>query len=491
MKRLAQSAILLLTVILLDSCARNPVTGKNQLMLMSKDQEIAMGQQSDPEVIAFFGLYDDKKLQDFISKKGKEMAAISHRKNLPYEFKIVDSPVVNAFAIPGGYVYFTRGIMAHFNDEAAFAGVLGHEIGHIAARHSAKQYTNAMLGQIGLVAGSVLSPEFAQFADVAQTGLQLLFLKFGRDAETQADKLGVEYSTKIGYDANRMADFFTTLDRLSSESGADEVPTFLSTHPDPADRERTVAKLANDWKRKVKADEYEINRDDYLRMIDGIVYGEDPRQGFVENGVFYHPEMKFQFSVPSSWAVQNTPQQVQMAPQDGSAVMILTLAAGNSLQEAAQATLQKYGLNVLDSKQDNVNGLPAIVVVADQTASQQGQAQQTVRTLMYFIQYGGNIYNLIGATAAQNFNAYAQLFQSAMGTFRELTDPAMLNKQPERVRIRTVGRDGTLRQALTSLGSEEKRLDELSILNGMTLDDPVHRGMLIKVLEQSNTLVRR
>jgi predicted Zn-dependent protease len=420
------------------------------------------------------------------------MAAISHRKNLPYEFKIVDSPVVNAFAIPGGYVYFTRGIMAHFNNEAAFAGVLGHEIGHIAARHSAKQYTNAMLGQIGLVAGSVLSPEFAQFADVAQTGLQLLFLKFGRDAETQADKLGVEYSTKIGYDANKMADFFTTLDRLSSESGAEEVPTFLSTHPDPADRERKVAKLANDWKQKVKDDEYEVNRDQYLRMIDGIVYGEDPRQGFVENDVFYHPQLKFQFSVPSAWAVQNTPEQVQMAPKDGSAVMILTMAAGNSLEEAAQGTLQKYGLTVIDSKKDNVNGLPAIAVVADQSAGQQGQqAQQTVRTLMYFIQYGGNIYNIIGATSAQNFNTYAQLFQSTMGTFRELTDPAMLNKQPERVRIRTVGSDGTLGQALTSLGVDQKRLEELSILNGMNIDDPVRRGMLIKVLEQSNTLVRR
>jgi predicted Zn-dependent protease len=181
-------------------------------MLMSKGQEIAMGQQSDPEIVAFFGLYDDERLQRFINEKGKQMAAVSHRKELPYEFKIVDSPVVNAFAVPGGFVYFTRGIMAHFNNEAEFAGVLGHEIGHITARHSAKQYSNAMLGQIGLVAGSVISPEFAQLADVAQQGLQLLFLKFGRDAESQSDKLGVEYSTKIGYDASEMAGFFSTLD---------------------------------------------------------------------------------------------------------------------------------------------------------------------------------------------------------------------------------------------------------------------------------------
>ncbi|HEU5148023.1 MAG TPA: M48 family metallopeptidase, partial [Chryseosolibacter sp.] len=297
MKRLGFSSIIVIVFLLLDSCAKNPVTGKSELMLLSKDQEIAMGQQSDPEIVAFFGLYEDERLQNFIKQKGQEMASISHRPELPYEFKIVDSPVVNAFAVPGGFVYFTRGIMAHFNNEAEFAGVLGHEIGHITARHSAKQYSRAMLGQVGLVAGSVISPEFAQFADVAAQGLQLLFLKFGRDAESQSDKLGVEYSTKIGYDASEMAGFFSTLDRLSAESGQ-EVPTFLSTHPDPADRERRVAKLAADWRKKTNAANLEVDRENYLKMIDGIIYGEDPKQGFVENNVFYHPVLRFQFTVP-------------------------------------------------------------------------------------------------------------------------------------------------------------------------------------------------
>src|SRR5690606_30412708 len=146
MKRFGFGGCLLIMILLADSCAKNPVTGKNELMLLSKEQEIAMGKQSDPDIVAFFGIYQDEKLQNFIDVKGEAMAAVSHRPDLPYEFKIVDSPVVNAFAVPGGYVYFTRGIMAHFNNEAEFAGVLGHEIGHITARHSAKQYSNAMLG---------------------------------------------------------------------------------------------------------------------------------------------------------------------------------------------------------------------------------------------------------------------------------------------------------------------------------------------------------
>lgn len=485
MKRLALSGSIMIMLLLLDSCAKNPVTGKNELMLMSKDQEIAMGKQSDPDIVAFFGLYEDQRLQNFINEKGKQMAAVSHRKELPYEFKIVDSPVVNAFAVPGGFVYFTRGIMAHFNNEAEFAGVLGHEIGHITARHSAKQYSNAMLGQVGLVAGSIISPEFAQFADVAQTGLQLLFLKFGRDAESQSDKLGVEYSTKIGYDASEMADFFSTLDRLSSQSGGEEVPTFLSTHPDPADREQRVAKLAADWKRKVKATDLEVNREEYLKMIDGIVYGEDPKQGFVENNVFYHPVLRFQFSVPSTWALQNTPQQVQMVPKDGRAVMMLTLAQGNSLDAAAQTAVQNYQVNVLESERSTINGLPAVVLIGDQQNEQQAQqaAQQSVRLIMCLIQHGEHIYNIIGASTQADFNAYMQLFQSTIGSFQELNDQSKINKQAERVRVKTVSQDGTLAQALTSLRVDQKRTEEVAVLNGMDLNDRVERGMLIKVIE--------
>lgn len=479
MKRIAMAAIVLLVYLLFNSCAKNPVTGKNDFMLMSKEQEIAMGKQSDPEIKAFFGVYEDPKLQAFINEKGQQMAAISHRPDLKYEFKVVDSPVVNAFAVPGGYVYFTRGIMAYFNNEAEFAGVLGHEIGHITARHSAKQYSNAQIAQIGLLAGSVISPEFAQVADIASTGVQLLFLKFGRDAESQSDKLGVQYSTKIGYDAQEMAGFFETLDRMREQSGGEEVPTFLSTHPDPADREKKVAKEAANWKKKTDAAQLKVNRDSYLRMIDGIVYGDDPKQGFVEHNVFYHPELKFQFPVPSQWALQNTPQQVQMAPSDGRAVMMLTLAQGNDLETAARNVLQQYQLSVVESRRTDVNGLPAVVVVADQ---QQQQQERGVRALVYLIQYGQNIYNMIGASSLADFNGYFQVFQNTMGGFSVLNDPDKINRQPRRIRIKTVQQAGTLAQALGNQG-DQKKMEELAVINGMALNDRVEKGTLIKVIE--------
>ncbi len=283
--------ILTLVVFVLSSCSRNPVTGKKELILMSEGQEINMGKSYDPQVTASYGIYEDERLQAFITKKGKEMAAISHRPHLPYEFKVVDSPVVNAFAVPGGFVYFTRGIMAHFNNEAEFAGVLGHEIGHITARHSAKQYSNQMLGQVLFIGGLIVSEDFRSFADIANQGMGLLFLKFGRDNESESDMLGVDYSSQIGYDAKEMADFFNTLKRMRDDGGQ-SIPTFLSTHPDPADRYNKVKQMANDKQSENPNKQYKVNRDSYLKMIDGIVYGEDPRQGYVENNVFYHPEPK-------------------------------------------------------------------------------------------------------------------------------------------------------------------------------------------------------
>ena len=483
MKQILLAGCLSATIFLFSDCATNPVSGKRQVVLMSEEQEIAMGKEADPQIVAQFGLYEDKALQDFITQKGKAMAAISHRPNLNYEFKIVDSEVLNAFAVPGGYVYFTRGIMAHFNNEAEFAGVLGHEIGHITARHSVAQQRNAILGQLGLIAGIVIAPGLAQFAEAASQGLGLLFLKFGRDAERESDELGVEYSSKIGYDAHEMASFFKTLERKSTEGGSEELPTFLSTHPNPGDRLVTVDKLATEWQTKLKLTNPQENRNEYLKKIDGLIYGEDPKGGYLENNVFYHPVLKFQFGTPANWAYQNTPQRVQFAPKDGKALMFLTLAPGSTLQEAANAVLQQYKLQTLESREVNVNGLRAIAVVADQQAQQQGQAP-VIRTLSYFIQQGTNIYHMIGVTSVNDFNSYSPSFTNTMQSFKELTDAAKINKKADRVRIKTVNQTGTLQQALRSVGVVEKKMEEFAILNGMTLTEQVTKGSLIKVIEQ-------
>ena len=484
MKKYILSGFCAASILLLNACSVNPVSGKKQLVLMSTEQEIAMGKEADPQIVAQYGLYESKELQSFITDKGKQMAAISHRPGLNYEFKIVDSEVLNAFAVPGGYVYFTRGIMAHFNNEAEFAGVLGHEIGHITARHSVAQQRNSILGQVGLIAGMVIAPNLAQFGQQASQGLGLLFLKFGRDAERESDGLGVEYSSKIGYDAQQMAGFFNTLERKSAGRG-EELPDFLSTHPNPGDRNTAVAKQAVDWKNQLNLTNPQINRNTYLKRIEGLIYGEDPKQGFVENNMFYHPVLKFQFPIPTNWSFQNSPQMVQMAPRDGKAIMNMTLIPGQSLEQAATEMLKQYGLQALESRNITVNGLNAISIVADQVQQQQqGQQQQqpAIRTLSYVIQYGGVFYHLIGVSQVNDFNTYAPSFTNTMQNFRELKDAAKLAKQPERIRIKTVAQSATLNQTLISFKMDSKRFEELAILNGMKLTDRLEKGSLIKVV---------
>jgi predicted Zn-dependent protease len=483
--------VLLSASVLWNGCARNPVTGKKQFMLMSKSQEQSMGMQYDPSIVAEFGVYEDATLQAFLNEKGQKMGAISHLPNQKFEFKLLDSPVVNAFALPGGYVYFTRGIMAHFNNEAQFAGVLGHEIGHVTARHSASQYSRSVLAQVGLIAGMVLSPQFAQFGNEASQGLQLLMLKYGRDAESQSDELGVEYSSKIGYDAHEMAGFFATLDRLSG--GAEgRLPTFLSTHPDPSDRNVRVGQLAGQWQQKnARGQTLAVNRDGYLRMIDGLMYGEDPRQGFVENSSFYHPELKFQYPIPSGWKTANTPQQVQMAPEDGKAVMILQLGQGQSLEAAAQAVAEKFKVQATASQRKTVNGLNALEVYGD--IVQEGQdangqpARQVLKTVSYYIQYGTMIYHFLGLSTEQDFAAYRGRMLATMTGFGALTDADKLNRQADRIKIEQLPRAMTLREALASYRQPNTRMEEIAILNGMQLTDQLRSGTLIKTVVNGGT----
>src|SRR5439155_13593299 len=196
---------LILCLLLLSACVRNPATGKREIVLVSESQEIAMGQQSDIQTREEYGVVDNAALQAYVQAMGKKLVAVSHRPNLEWHFTVVDSPVVNAFAIAGGYVYLTRGILAYLADEAELAGVMGHEIGHVTARHSVRQITREQLAQIGLGVGSVLSPTFGQFGNLAQSSAGLLFLRFSRDDEREADRLGVEYAARAAYDPREVS----------------------------------------------------------------------------------------------------------------------------------------------------------------------------------------------------------------------------------------------------------------------------------------------
>ncbi len=471
-------------IVLIPSCAVNPVTGKKQLMLMTEQQEVALGAQYHPSVLSTFGEYNDSpELSGFITEKGTEIGKISHRSNLDYHFKILDSPVINAFAVPGGYVYFTRGILAQFNNEAELIGVLGHEIGHITARHSVSQQSKQQLGQLLLMGGMIASEKFREFGMYAMQGMELLFLKFSRDNEREADRLGVEYTSKIGYDANEMANFFDVLNKMQMESEHGGVPTFMSTHPDPGERYKAVKLKSKVWQDSLQRTDWVVNSDSYLRMIDGLVYGEDPRQGFVENDFFYHPGMKFKYPVPGNWQVQNSPIQVQMAPKDGNALMIFTQAPQKTLEEAGQKTLQDLNLTVLDSKRTSVNGFPAIAAISQQVSQNQQTGEQLViKVMSYLIDYNNMILVFHGVASDSNFNTYYRTFEYTMSNFDKLTDPAKLNVQAQRIKIVEAHKTTTLAEIFNSYRIQESMLEELALLNNIELNERIEKGKLIKVV---------
>jgi len=477
--KLIFSALVFTFMAWLVSCAVNPVTKKREFMLLTESDEIGLGQQTDAQIIQTYGVYQDTNLDAYVDAMGKRMGVVTHRPHLNYDYKVLDTPVINAFAVPGGFVYVTRGILAYFNNEAELAGVLAHELGHVNARHSAKQYSTATLAQLGIGLGAVFSETFRKYAGIANFGVSMLFLKFSRDNEREADALGVEYSSKIGYDAHEMAKFFETLERLNPGSAQSGLPAWFSTHPNPPDRVKAVLRDTEKWQQKLPGTNFAVNRNQYLKKLEGMTYGEDPRQGYVDGTMFYHPELKFQFPVPSQWQLNNTPQQVQMFNQNQDAVIIFALEQGASPSDAANAFVTNAQATVQKSEQLNVNRMPAHRLISD-IQTEQG----ALRIMSYFIKYGNAIYVFHGYTAAANFNAHSSTFNNTMANFKQLTDRSKINVKPAVLRVRTVPSRMTAKKALLTFGVPQNDLESMAILNGVQLNDMLPAKTLLKVVKK-------
>jgi predicted Zn-dependent protease len=457
-------------------CATNPVTGKKELSFVSEAQEIAAGQESRAATQAEYGFYVDVAWGTKVESLGKLLAAGSHRPDLPWEFHVVDDAAVNAFAAPGGFVYITRGILPYFNSEAELAGVLGHEIGHITARHYATSSSREQLAGLGLLIGSVFSESIARYGQVAQEGLGLLFLKYSRDQESESDRLGVDYSIKAGYDPREMPATYHTLARISQTAGA-RLPTFLSTHPDPASREATVRALAI---AQVGARTgLIVNRDDYARRVDGLVFGVDPRQGYFEGGRFYHPAMKFTMDFPAGWQTQNGRSAVTAVNEAQKAVMQVSLVDGGSLSPTAfvQKLVNDRQVTSADGRAETIGGYDAwsgrLGTTDDQGA--------TGVLLAVILRQGPTVMFRMLAQATPGSAAEAAFFTSS-GSFRALTDAARLAPEPARVKVVPAPAAGSFGPLVTAMGPQALTVEETAILNGVDVGTSIARGRLLKIV---------
>ncbi len=460
-------------------CAINPATGKREFTLITPAQEAAMGREGYAAAVAEFGAYDDAALSAYVDSVGRRVARASDQPELPWKFTVLDDQVVNAFAMPGGYIYVTRGLLAHMQSEAQLAGVLAHEIGHVTARHSARRITQQQLTGLGFGLASAVSPSFRRYGAVAEQGLGLLMLKYSRDDETQADELGVRYASTSGYDPREIPGTYRTLQRIAARAGQ-SLPVYFSTHPDPGARAERTASLAA--KAAAGRTNLTVRQRGYLERMRNIVYGENPRYGWFEGARFYHPVLGLEMSFPGGWKTSHTHAALTGVAPDQSGIMQLTLA-----RDATGKSPGDYlvGLTT-DGKISGSRGGPetlgpwqAWVGSLSVPNGQGGQASLVAA----FVRVSPDVMLQVLGRGATPGDANERQVLTAIRSMTQLTDPRRGMIQPIRLRVQTAGNAGELRALYPSLGSGLIPAEEIATLNGLGLDESVMKGQWLKVVE--------
>jgi predicted Zn-dependent protease len=455
-------------------CAVNPATGQREVSLVSEAQEIQLGEQTAQAARAAIGVYGDSGVQRYVHGLGERLAQVTERAGLPWNFEVVDDPEVNAFAAPGGKIFVTRGILSYLGSEAELIGVLGHEAGHVTARHTARQITRQQLFGVGLIAGAVFSSAVARNIGAIQQGLGLLVLSYSRGDESQADELGFRYLRRLNYDPREMANTFATLERVGALAGGGRVPTWASTHPDPGDRHTRAEQRAA----TVSLDSLQrslVNRDAYLRVIDGIVFGVNPRQGYFESNHFYHPDLRFRMDFPAGWQTQNQAQAVSAISSANDAIVQLSLGGSQSPDALMQEFTRQQGVQTGAVQRVTVNGLPATTA---EFQAQDNEGNQLAGRVMY-LGYGGSTYQLLAYTLAARYGGYAGTMLGSMQSFGALTDPAALNRQPVHLRLVRLPRAMTIEEFHRQYPSPV-RFEIIAAINGVSPGQTLPAGYLAK-----------
>ncbi len=471
--RLSHTAttVLLLT---LAACAVNPATGRRELMLVSEGQEVQMGMSSDPQVTAAYGLVDDPALQDYVSRLGMDIARASERPQLPWSFKVVDDPIVNAFALPGGFIYVTRGILANFDSEAELMGVLGHEVGHVTARHGASQMSRQQLQGAVVMVGAVASETFRNYAGLAMGGLQILNLSYSRGDESESDMLGLRYISELGYDPDAMIGVFDMLALAGGGGEGQRLPEWQLTHPYPENREADMrAQIAESGMSR----DGTVGRDRYLDMIDGIVFGVNPRDGYFEDERFLHPDLAFELTFPSGWGTVNQKSMVGAGAPSEDAAVILTIAEGETTARGAlDAFLSNEGMTAGAASHRSINGLTASRASFGATTEQGALAGEIA-----FIQHDALVYQILGYSTEAGWANHRNSVSGTISSFRPVTDRRVLDVQPMRLDIVTVPSAMSLERYVEQNGSPID-IEELRKLNRLGAGEVISGGSRIKVV---------
>ncbi len=485
------------TLMLTSACTQvvNPATGKSEFTAMSPAQEKAVGKDQHPKILQQFGgTYDDGGLQAYVDEIGDKLQAVSELPDLDFTFTLLNSDVVNAFALPGGYVYISRGLMALAENEAEVAGVMAHEVGHVTARHSAQRYSRGVLAQGGVTIGAVLAGVLGggnlakTVQELGGTGAQAYLAGYSREQEFQSDELGVRYLTRAGYDPRAMSTFLEKLGanselalRLAGKEGAPDPSTSMfATHPRTPDRVRRAAENAA----KTEATAGRIGRDDYLQRIDGMIYGDDPAQGFVRGRTFVHPKLRFAFEAPEGYRLQNTPSAVVGGDKSGNGMKFdqAQMRSSNLRDYITREWAKELKIqNLSQINSFDLDGLPAV------SAGTSGNTKdgKSVDVGLAAVQVeAGSVHRFMFISPGGASSAESRAAQRTVESFRVLSSSEAARYKPKRIKVvRTQSGDNT-----ASLG-RKIAVDDLpelqfEVLNGLSANEQLPRGELVKLIAE-------
>ncbi|MDH3660505.1 MAG: M48 family metalloprotease [Alphaproteobacteria bacterium] len=473
----------------------NPATGQNEYTAMSPAQEKAVGKDQHPKILQQFGgEYDDPDLRAYVDRIGDRLQAVSELPDLDFTFTLLNSDVVNAFALPGGYVYISRGLLALAENEAEVAGVMAHEVGHVTARHSAQRYSRGVLAQGGVTLGAVLAGVLGggnlakTVQEIGGTGAQAYLAGYSREQEFQSDELGVRYLTRAGYDPVAMATFLEKLGEHSElarklagkEDAPDPSTSMFATHPRTPDRVRRAAENAA----KTEAKSGKIGRDEYLQRIDGMIYGDDPSQGFIRGRTFVHPELRFAFEAPEGFRLQNTPSAVVGGDKAGNGMKFDAAKMRSANMRDYMAKEWAKELKIQNLKQINsfdLDGLPAV------SAGTTGKTKdgQSVDVGLAAIQVDADrVYRFMFLSPGGANQAEARAAQDTVESFRVLSDAEAARYQPKRIKVvRAKPGDSTASLARRMAVDDLPEL-QFEVLNGLDQGEQPTGGALVKLIAQ-------
>lgn len=472
-----------LASVMLAGCATNPTSGERIFSIVSPEQESQIGaQQYTQSVKQFGGVNDNARLNEFVARIGARLVPFAERQDVKWTFTVLNSEVVNAFAIPGGYVYITRGLLALAQDESQVAAVLAHEMGHVNARHSAQQMSQGMLANIGLQAiGIATNSNIASQA--GGIGADLFMKGYSRQHEYESDALSVRYLAKAGYDPYANEKFLTMLQqytqleaRMQGQQAGAELFSYFATHPQTGERIIRAKKWAD---QSVAGKNPIVNRGGYLKAIDGTVYGGNAEQGFIRGQTFIHPDLKIRFDAPNGFTLKNSATKV-IAQNTNGAAMIFDMGGGSTNDPAAYlADTWAQGAVLTGLENISVNGFGAA------TAATQVRTNEGTKDARLVAYSAGNnrFYRLAFLTQTGQMNVYATEFRSATYSFNRLSGADARQAQPHRVRVITAKAGDTIQSLAAAMPVKDFAVERFCLLNALTPNDALTPGLVLKTVE--------